>query len=139
MIRGYFVGLCQLFRELAYPPLMAATLADQVLTEAETVARMYRRHVLLLRSLVAAEGGEAEWLSVLDEQLEDKQLQGVFLTDVTIEDVFSPEAWDRCGPFLIPLWAAVFITIALTVDGWECVLLGVEPTDPDRPPGFAAG
>ncbi len=130
-LRGYFVGLCQLLRGSGYPPLLAARVAVRLLDEARQVARMYRRHLNLTRRLALAEGEPVESLRVLDDQLRGRLLAGIEL-----EDLFSPEAWDRCGEHLIPIWAAVLIMIAVAVDQWECVLLGVHPTHPDRLPGF---
>lgn len=131
MIRGYFIGLCVLLPDFEYPPLLAAQLAVGVLEDARQVSRMYRRHVRLVKALAVATDEPAEVLEIIDQNLEDPQLTGVFLTGVSTEELFGPEAWDRCGPFLIPLWAAALITIAVTVDQWECVLLGVDPPDSD--------
>ncbi len=136
MLRGYFVGLCQLLRSSAYPPLSAARLAIGLLEETRQVARMYRRHLRLTRRLALAEGEPAEFLLVLDDQLRDPLLGGRLLEGFDPEELFSPETWDRCGEHLIPIWAAVLIMIAVTVDQWECILLGVTPTNPDRLLGF---
>ncbi len=51
MIRGYFVGLCQLRRSSGAPPLATAELAVRMLDEVRQVARMYLQ---LLRQLASS-------------------------------------------------------------------------------------
>ncbi len=136
MLGGYFVGLCQLLRGSGYPPLLAARVAVRLLDEARQVARMYRRHLGLMRRLALAEGESADFVLALDDQLRGPLLRGRLLEGIDPETLFSPETWDRCGEPLIPIWATVLILIAVNVDQWECSLLGVTPTHPDRLPGF---
>ncbi len=77
-----------------------------------------------------------ESLPALDDELRGPALRGRLLEGIDLEKLFSPDTWERCGEHLIPIWAAVLIMIAVTVDQWECVLLGVRPTHPDRLPGL---
>lgn len=136
VIRGYFIGLCQVLRSSAYPPLLATSLAVEVLEDARAVARMYRRHAQLLHRLALAEGDDSEVLAVIDAEINDPKLRGEFVAGVALEDFFCARVWDRCGLAAVPLWAAVLVMIAVTVDQWECVLLGVDPPPVDRLPGF---
>ncbi len=136
MLRGDFVGLCQVFRAADYPPLLAARLAAWLLEEAQPVERMYRRHLGLLRQLAITRGEPPETISDLDVELREPLFRGPILGDVDFQVLLNPETWDRCGSALIPIWSAVFLMIALAVDQWECVLLGVSPTNPDRLAGF---
>ncbi len=136
MLRGNFVGLCQLLRASDYPPLLAARLAVWLLDKARPIERMYRRHLGLLRQLAVATGEPPETISYLDEELRQPRFRGPILGDVDFEVLLSPETWDQAGTSLIPIWASVFLMIALAVDQWECVLLGVSPAASDRLPGF---
>ncbi len=135
MLRGYFVGLCQVLKECDYPPVLAANLAVELLEEMRPVARMYRRHLMLMRELARAQGEPPETVGAFDEELREPLLRGPILGDVDFEVLLSPETWDRCGHNLIPIWSAVFLMIALVVDQWECVLLGVNPTNSERVAG----
>ena len=114
MYRGDFIGLCELLRSTAYPPLHAAQVAVWLLEQTRPIARMYGRHLSLMRELALSKGEPVETVELFEDELRQPLMRGRLLESIDFEVLLSPEAWDERGPSLIPISVDVKVVVAST-------------------------
>lgn len=134
-LRGYAVGLVQLFREVPCPDLMARCLLDAALKNFRNSAH-YRLMQLVAERDLARLHGTAEEVANLDAKIHEHTLLEQLPRRWDVDFLFSQVGYQTHGDPMLAVWAVVLIEICTLEQHWESALLGLPATNPYVSPGF---
>ncbi len=134
-LRGYAVGLVQLFREVPHPDLMARCLLDAALADFRESGHHYLMYLVTQREL-ARRSGAPEEVTALDAQVHEHVIREQIPQRWHLDFLFSRAGYEMYGDPLLAVWATLLIQICTLEQHWERALLGLPPQNPYLLPGF---
>ncbi len=135
-LRGYAVGLVQLFRDVPCPDLLARELLGRLLEEFRETAHHYLLELVHAREKALYDGGTAEEVTALDTQIYEHAIHQQIPQRWQLDDLFSQAGYDEYGDDIFAFWAGVLLHINTLEQHWEGALLGLRPRNPCLRFGF---
>ncbi len=141
-LRGYGVGLVQLFRdwpcpEFPCPDVFARHLLARVLEDFRETGHHYLMHLVAERDH-ARRRGRPEEVSALDQQIHEHAIHEQIPERWRLDFLFSEAGYRTFGDSLLAFWATALIQLCTLEQHWEGALLGLRPENPYLLPGFHA-
>ncbi len=134
-LKGYAVGLVQLFREVPCPDQMARHLLERALEDFCETGH-HRLMCLVAKRDHAMRRGTPEEVTALSAQIHEHAIHEQIPRRWQLDFLFSPVGYATFGEEILWVWAAILIQICTLEQHWERVLLGYPPRNPHLLPGF---
>lgn len=129
------MGLVQIFRASACPPLVARSLLVDVLADFRRTGYQYLLHLARCRDDVWVNGTDDQ-VAALDDKIRLHLLRAQIPQRWQLDTLFSIDAYKKYGDGLLAVWAVALIQISTLEQYWEDIVLGYRPTCPHFLPGF---